>query len=144
MIEEDERPDHPPLGGGEDTPDVKPAKAAAALLDHRFNHARSPSGFLRRGLGRPFALKYPSPCRRRENEAAGTRGGLARQTPLQHLAGKIAGGLAVLEGDRAIDDRGAIPSAFCTSRRAPPGKSCSTVGKRGLIRSSSNTTRSAA
>jgi hypothetical protein len=41
MIEEDKWPDHSPLGGGEDAPDVKPAKAAATLLD-RFNHAGSP------------------------------------------------------------------------------------------------------
>jgi hypothetical protein len=42
MIKKDKWPDHSPLGGGEDTPDVKPAKAAAALWDHCFNHAGSP------------------------------------------------------------------------------------------------------
>src|SRR4029077_9039463 len=41
MIEEDERPDHPPLGGGEDTPDVKPAEVAAPLRDYHFNHVGS-------------------------------------------------------------------------------------------------------
>jgi hypothetical protein len=42
MIEEDERPDHSPFGSGEDTPDVKPAKAAASLRDHHFNYAGAP------------------------------------------------------------------------------------------------------
>src|SRR5262249_20510194 len=37
----------------------------------------------------------------------------------------------------------AMPSAFCTSRRAPPGRSCSTVGSCGLMRVSSKMTRSA-
>src|SRR5215472_5832550 len=38
----------------------------------------------------------------------------------------------------------AMPSAFCTSRRAPPGRSVSTVGSCGFTVASSNTTRSAA
>src|SRR5450755_4658485 len=36
-----------------------------------------------------------------------------------------------------------MPSAFCTSRRAPPGRSFSTVGMAGRMPFSSNSTRSA-
>jgi hypothetical protein len=51
MIEKDKWPDHSALGGGEDAPDVKPAEVAAALLDHRFTHASSPSALFVAGLG---------------------------------------------------------------------------------------------
>ena len=37
-----------------------------------------------------------------------------------------------------------MPSAFCTSLRTPPGRSCSSVGRHGLTVGSSNTTMSAA
>jgi len=41
MIEEDERPYHAPRSGGQDTPDIEPAQAAAPLLDHSFDHVGS-------------------------------------------------------------------------------------------------------
>jgi hypothetical protein len=45
MIEEDEGPDHLPLGEWQHATDLKAAaEAAAALLDDQFNHNDSPSG----------------------------------------------------------------------------------------------------
>ncbi len=44
MIEEDERADHAPLSIRQHAPDLEPTEVAAALMDYKLDHVRSPRG----------------------------------------------------------------------------------------------------
>jgi hypothetical protein len=64
VVEEDERPDHPPLDEGQDAPDLEAAEVFAARLDHHLNHTNLPKTPERCIAGRLRARGRPGAPRR--------------------------------------------------------------------------------